>query len=54
MVRTETVREIHSRDESSFGSRAADMRNVGIFVVLTQGADDASVKGDLGREISQV
>lgn len=54
MVRTETVREIHCRDKSSFGSRAANMRDIGIFVVLAQGTDDASMKGDLSCKISQM
>lgn len=54
MVGTETVREIHSRDESGLGGGAANMGDVGISVMLAQGANDAAVEGDLGGEICQM
>lgn len=54
MLGTQTICEIHSGDESSFSGRTADMRDVGILVVLTQGADDAPMQGYLGSKICQV
>lgn len=54
MIGTETVREIHSRDEPSLRCRTADMGYVGIFIMLTQGANDAAMEGNLGGEICQM
>jgi hypothetical protein len=54
MLWSKSIRKVHGGNEASFGGGTANIRQVYFAARDVEGADNATMKGDLGRIICQM